>query len=50
MAFLLLLILLFIFTLQNGENKIAFFILIMIIASIFSTYNKTFKESLKDFF
>ncbi len=50
MPFLLLLIGLFIFTLVRGEHNVAFVILIMIVAALLATYNKTFKESLREFF
>ena len=50
MPFLLLLIALFIFTLAKGEQDAAFFILMMIVAAVLATYNKTFRESLREFF
>ncbi|MGE4456853.1 MAG: hypothetical protein AB7E13_07940 [Arcobacteraceae bacterium] len=50
MPFLLLLIVLFIFTLAKGEQDVAFFILMMIVAAVLATYNKTFRESLREFF
>ena len=50
MPFLLLMIALFIFTLVRGDHNGAFVILIMIVAALLATYNKTFKESLREFF
>ena len=50
MPFLLLLIALFIFTLVKGDQDAAFFILMMIVAAVLATYNKTFRESLRGFF
>jgi hypothetical protein len=50
MPFLFLLIALFIFTLAQGEQDAAFFILMMIVAAVLATYNKTFRESLREFF
>ena len=50
MPFLLLLIALFIFTLVHGKQDMAFFILMMIIAAVLATYNKTFRESIREFF
>ncbi len=50
MPFLLLLIALFIFTLAQGEQNVAFFILMMIVAALLATYNKPFRDSLREFF
>jgi hypothetical protein len=50
MPFLLLLIGLFIFTLIRGEHNAAFVILMMIVAAVLATYNKTFRESIREFF
>jgi len=50
MPFLLLLIALFIFTLAQGEQNVAVVILIMIIATLFATYHKPFRDSLRELF
>lgn len=50
MPFLLLLIGLFIFTLVRGEHDASFRILMMIVAVLFATYNKTFRDSIKEYF
>jgi hypothetical protein len=50
MPFLLLLVTLFIYTLAHGEQDAAFLILMMIVAAVLATYNKTFRESLREFF
>lgn len=50
MPFLLLLIGLFIFTLAQGEHNVAFVILMMIVAAVLATYNKTFRELIREFF
>jgi hypothetical protein len=50
MPFLLLLISLFIFTLAQGEQDVAVIILIMIVAALFATYHKPFRNSLREFF
>ena len=50
MPFLLLLIALFVFTLAQGNHDTSFGILLMIVAAVLATYNKTFRESIREFF
>lgn len=50
MPFLLLLIALFIFALVHGEHNAAIGILILIVTALFATYNKAFRDSLREFF
>lgn len=50
MPFLILLVALFIFTLVRGEHNVAIGICMLIVVALLATYNKTFKESLREFF
>ncbi|MBD3823627.1 MAG: hypothetical protein IE916_03865 [Epsilonproteobacteria bacterium] len=50
MPFLLLLIVLFIFALTRSEQGVALVVLMMVAAALFATYNKSFRDSLREFF
>lgn len=50
MPFLILLVALFIFTLVRGEHNVAIGTCMLIVVALLATYNKTFKESLREFF
>lgn len=50
MPFLLLLVLIFCYTLSIGDKASALFGLCLIIVALLVTYSKTFRDSIEDFF